>query len=284
MSIVSDTNTQWSADNVNYANAVACWVHPSWPQIPGATWIWRTQNTNPEEEYTAVPDGGWYFKREFSLPADAYNISGTLKITADNAYAVSLNGSSVGSDGPVDKIGPDALQWSTVEEYTLSGLKPGNNVLLIRAINFIPNPAEPTNYGTFDSNPAGLIFRLDVTYDVPLHVCIDIKPGSCPNSINANERGAIPVAILGSDTFDVSQIDVASVALEGLKIKVVGKANKLLAHFEDVNGDGYMDLVVQIADTDSSVLTGSTTATLTGKLLDGTPFKGTDSINIVPAA
>jgi len=111
---------------------------------------------------------------------------------------------------------------------------------------------------------------------------IDIKPGSDPNCLNNDGHGVIPVAILGSEGFDVAQIDPATIVLEGLAVKAVGKSNKLLAHIEDVNDDGYDDLVVQIEDTDQVFETGDGVATLTGNLYEGTPIEGTDSICIVP--
>jgi len=113
-------------------------------------------------------------------------------------------------------------------------------------------------------------------------VTIDIKPGSDPNAVNLNERGAIPVAILGSQTFDVTTVNPDSVKLEGMSIKVVGKSNRLLAHLEDVNADGFMDLVVQIADSDGTLEVGDEEAVLTGFLYDGTLITGSDSIKIVP--
>lgn len=42
---------------------------------------------------------------------------------------------------------------------------------------------------------------------------IDIKPGSCPNPLNLREKGVLPVAILGLEDFDVTQIDPATVRL-----------------------------------------------------------------------
>lgn len=39
---------------------------------------------------------------------------------------------------------------------------------------------------------------------------IDIKPGSDLNPINPGSRGVIPVAVLGSETFDVSTVDITS--------------------------------------------------------------------------
>lgn len=92
----------------------------------------------------------------------------------------------------------------------------------------------------------------------------------------------IPVAILGSADFDVTQVDAGTVALEGLDVAARSKSNKLLAHIEDLNGDGFDDLVVQIQDADGAFTSGSGTATLTGTLLNGTPFEGTDAICIVP--
>lgn len=42
---------------------------------------------------------------------------------------------------------------------------------------------------------------------------IDIKPGSFPNSINLGSNGVVPVAIFGSVTFDVKQIDPNTIKL-----------------------------------------------------------------------
>ncbi len=47
-------------------------------------------------------------------------------------------------------------------------------------------------------------------------VAVDLKPQSCPNPINTNARGTIPVAILGSDSFDVSEINVSTIELAGV--------------------------------------------------------------------
>jgi hypothetical protein len=44
-------------------------------------------------------------------------------------------------------------------------------------------------------------------------VDIDIKPGSCPNPLGVTSKGVMPVAILGSQEFDVNTIDLASIRL-----------------------------------------------------------------------
>ena len=75
---------------------------------------------------------------------------------------------------------------------------------------------------------------------------IDIKPGSYPNSINLGSNGVVPVAILSSADFDATVIPADTVFLAGSGVAVRGKGNKLLAHEEDVNEDGFIDLVVQV--------------------------------------
>ena len=112
-------------------------------------------------------------------------------------------------------------------------------------------------------------------------VAIDIKPGSDPNCFNNDGHGVIPVAILGSADFDATRVDPASVQLAGMSVRVVGRGN-MQAHSEDVNNDGFIDLVVQIADVDGTFQPGADTAILTGNLYDGTSIEGSDSICIVP--
>ena len=79
--------------------------------------------------------------------------------------------------------------------------------------------------------------------------------------------------------FVVTQIDASSLDLEGQGVATKGKKNKLMAHLEDVNGDGFVDLVVQFEDNDTFTV-NDTTATLTGELNDGTSIEGSDSICI----
>ncbi|MEE9169179.1 MAG: hypothetical protein V3U73_05400, partial [bacterium] len=47
--------------------------------------------------------------------------------------------------------------------------------------------------------------------DVTLEIPVDVKPRSCPNPINTKTKGALAVAILGTDEFDVTQIDVSTI-------------------------------------------------------------------------
>ena len=46
-------------------------------------------------------------------------------------------------------------------------------------------------------------------------VPMDIKPETCPNDFNTGKKGSFPVAILGMEHFDVSNVDVSSIRLQG---------------------------------------------------------------------
>lgn len=112
-------------------------------------------------------------------------------------------------------------------------------------------------------------------------IVIDIKPGSDPNSINLGSAGVIPVAILSTIDFDASTVDPMSVSLAGASVKLVGKSDKYLCHHEDVNLDGFIDLLCQVYTAQFMVEAGETTATLEAQTFDGTRLLGEDNIRVV---
>jgi len=123
--------------------------------------------------------------------------------------------------------------------------------------------------------------EIDAVAAVPI-VTIDIKPGNYPNSINLGSNGNVPVAILGSPTFDVTSVDPYSICLAGADVNLKGKALTPQASYENVNGDSFMDLIVHV-NTEALVLSeGDTEAILTGMTHDGLPICGKDSVRIVP--
>ncbi len=110
---------------------------------------------------------------------------------------------------------------------------------------------------------------------IAILIDIDIAPGSDPNSINSKSMGLVPVAILGSDDFDVTEVDIATVTFgPGGAAPVHG------GHLEDVNGDGLTDLVVHFVQKDTGLSDSDTEAVLDGFLLDGTHFCGMDDVKV----
>ncbi len=131
--------------------------------------------------------------------------------------------------------------------------------------------------------------------EIVISVEFDIKPQSCPNPLNTKSKGVLPAAILGTEDFDVSMVDPATVLLEGV--------SPLRWDFEDVSTpvdprydtcdcttegpDGYMDLTLKfnsqaiVAALDTVEDGEVRVLTLTGMTYDSIPIQGHDCVVIL---
>jgi hypothetical protein len=217
--------------------------------------------TNIVEEYDPSTDT-WTTRAP--MPTARFSIAAVVK----NGYIYVIGGDPRNPEGTIERYDPLTDTWTT--GFTPLPLRPDERVQRTAG----PLSATGGNLYTFTQLNAWE-FILELT------VQIDIKPGSDPNCFNNDGHGVIPVAILGGPDFDVRDIDPGTIRLESLEIKAVGKNDKLLANYEDIDSDGYEDLVVQIQDADGVFTEGDGTATLIGELYDGTPIEGNDSICVV---
>jgi hypothetical protein len=115
-------------------------------------------------------------------------------------------------------------------------------------------------------------------------VAIDIRPDSDTNAVNLLSRGVIPVAILGSDTFDVADVDVMTLACgpdAAASSHDLTKSGLFEDHLRDVNDDGFTDLVSHYRIQEMGISPDDADACITGETLDGTPFEGCDVIRAV---
>jgi hypothetical protein len=115
--------------------------------------------------------------------------------------------------------------------------------------------------------------------DPAMRVGIDIKPDSDSNSINPSLEGDLPVAIFGSDSFDVADVDVTTLAF-GPGGAPLDHRNG--PHVKDLNRDGFKDLVAHFRIEEAGIAFGDREVCLTGKTLDGARFKGCDAVRTVP--
>lgn len=114
--------------------------------------------------------------------------------------------------------------------------------------------------------------------DIP--VALDIKPTSCPNPVNTKSNGVVPVAILGSDEIDVTQIDLDSIRLAGLA-PIRSDLEDVATPYEPLTGkettldcteegpDGYLDLTLKFAPQD---LLEAVTLYFGAELIDGEAY------------
>lgn len=126
-------------------------------------------------------------------------------------------------------------------------------------------------------------------------VDIDFKPMSCPNPVSINSRGVVPLAILGTGSFDVTHVDPASVTLAGVSplrwdLKDVSTPIGEGKSCTDAGSDGFLDLVLHFDTQELAAALGEVTA---GQVLDlwvfgsllpdfgGDPFVGGDQVVII---
>ena len=120
-------------------------------------------------------------------------------------------------------------------------------------------------------------FAWDLAFSpvVVVSVEVDIAPGNDRNPINPKSRGVIAVAILGSDRFDVADVDVTTLAFGPARAPL---AHRNGPHRKDANHDRFEDLLAHFRTEEAGIAFGDTKACATGELLDGTAFEGCASI------
>ncbi|NQT83439.1 hypothetical protein HQ563_10465 [bacterium] len=185
---------------------------------------------------------------------------------------VTLDGS--GSYDPEDdpltyswKIGADEIGTEPVVEYPFPI---GETEVSLT----VTDPSEESDTAT-----------TSVTVTV-IHVAIDIKPGSDPNSINLASHGVIPVAFLTTVQFDASEIDPLTVTLKGEDfsglVRLRGKKQAPMAGMEDVDGDGDLDLVVHLETENLALYELDEVCELGALTYGGLVVSGMDTIRLVP--
>ncbi len=114
-----------------------------------------------------------------------------------------------------------------------------------------------------------------------VELSMDIQPGGNPNSINPKSKGKIPVAILSTQNFSApDEVDRYS-----LTFGRSGDEESLAfcnSGGEDVNDDGYDDLICHFYTQKAEFKAGDTEGVLKGETFDATPMEGRDSVRIVP--
>ncbi|MBU4204899.1 C40 family peptidase, partial [Patescibacteria group bacterium] len=222
---------------------------------------------------------------------DGFTITPTTTIPSDEEYLREIPGvlyyseMEKGADGnPIDQV----YSYTTkTGDYTIKvlpdlGASPTSTYTLdFSAGDQSTTLAQNVPISQIPSQGYGITTSATGTLSTFIPVAIDIKPGSYPNSINLGSNGVVPIAIFGSATFDVKQIDPTTIKLADASVKLKGNGQPM-AGYSDINGDGFTDVVAQVS-TQALQLTSSEVKTnLEGQLTSGVIIKGSDSVRIVP--
>jgi hypothetical protein len=267
----------------------------------------QEQNEYTLANFASIPDQVCYSGNNVQSFIPSYDNVTSIEVLLGSVYAYGVQykvgifdalpntGAQPIAESSVSVNGPVYSQWAAAS-FNRVPVTPGNTYY----IGFCHAGGQIAYIAGSDSNPYpnGILYGLggdltfpnfDITFKTLSNPCevvdvtIDIKPGSFPNSINLCSNGTVPVAILGSDTFSVSNVNTDTLRFAEAAVKFVGQKDpNTLCSYEDINGDTIDDLVCQYVTTDIAGIDGeSSTATVDGNLLDGTPIQGTDSVNIV---
>jgi hypothetical protein len=154
----------------------------------------------------------------------------------------------------------------------------GSSVTVSGGVAVIGVPAHDDN-----GRDSGSAYVYDLA--TTMSVNIDIKPDGDPNTINPSDEGVTPVAILGSDAFDVAGVDATTLAFGpdgAAPAHDLSDPVEFADHLEDVDGDGFTDLMAHFRTGESGIVFGTLVACVEGAALDGTPFNGCDTVRTVP--
>jgi cell wall-associated NlpC family hydrolase len=107
-------------------------------------------------------------------------------------------------------------------------------------------------------------------------IIVDIMPGTIINPVNLKKNGVLPVAILSvSGGIDPRTIDFTS-------LRLGQAAPSVTPRFEDVNGDGVLDLILHFRVQLIGASLQSGKIELSGRTLAGATIRGMDAVSVVP--
>lgn len=214
------------------------------------------------------------------------NLSDLVIIDLTTGHATVIGPTGFDRIGSIE-FGPDGKLYGGLSRNTSS--VPGL-LLEIDPNNGFATPLFETGFS---------ITGLTATTSRVLPVSLDVKPSSCPNPLNVKSKGVLPVALLGTADFDVNDVDVASLRLEGVSpirsaLEDVATPTEPFTAKEDcyedcneLEADGYTDLTLkfdrqEIVDALESIEDRECVALkLTGTLVDGTSIEGEDLVVIL---
>ena len=283
-------------------------------------WYMQTNWANTlQVDFNGQTVDGWRLPQTLPVNGLAYNYDHSFDGSTDRGYNISALGSAYpgstgsemanlfyytfGNDGAFDLDGNPR----DIEDYGLKNTGPFENLLGYYYFSVTENTENPLLARQFDfdtgdqsnnfktNTNCALAVRPGDVLPVPEPVSIDIIPKSCPNECPIKGGGFIKVAILGTSDFDVTDIDIASVRLEGIapvRSSLKDKSSPVVpppteCECTTEGRDGFIDLCLEFDKKAIISALGAVNVdqeyvlTLSGELNNGTPIEGKDCIVFV---
>ena len=120
-------------------------------------------------------------------------------------------------------------------------------------------------------------------FALPRQITIDVKPDEDRNSVNPRSRGVLPVALLGGPGLDVTRIETGSLRFGPRSASPVHAVIDSFVYTEmlqDVNNDGFMDLLAHFSVWQAGLSCETGAAVLTGTTVDGFAIEGADRLTV----
>ncbi|MFC1765639.1 hypothetical protein ACFL6U_26635 [Planctomycetota bacterium] len=134
---------------------------------------------------------------------DAWNAWGKVNLANKQGWLNKYNYAY----GSVYQLVYDGIQYTTAAEALTNALSSSFTLFSDTSVGFFIDDHPLTD------NLEGMSLLIEAS---TIEVSLDIKPTSCPNPVNTKKKGVLPVAVLGTDVFDVTTIDPASIRLQGV--------------------------------------------------------------------
>lgn len=262
-------NDWWHPDIPDGSNVIIAALYGDFnPAVAGDVYF-NTLGTAPNRRFVVT----WSNVPEFFPSNTGHSTFQVQLYEASGAILFAYNG-----------LGTDGINWS----YSAPSTDPNMDVGISSGTGLFINSASGTAIPGLDMmNLCYLPMEggyTDLRGPCVIPVDVDVKPGSDPNSINTRSKGVVPVAILGSDEFDVTDIDVTTLQFGPAAASPahdLTRKGTYHGHLQDVNSDGYLDLVSHYRHRQTGLSKGVTEACITAATTSGIPVEGCDAVRIV---
>lgn len=190
----------------------------------------------PGEEFEIQVEG--YIENTTNWDTSAYLLLENAEWDYDSNHMLRFSGEVLDAKG---------FNWggNFIQKYKIDGLSEN------KVFTFVFG-SRSNEHGYYDVAVDSIIKVASPT----VNVAFDVKPQSCPNPFSTNKRRVLSAAIVGSSSFDVRQIDPATIQLAGVSpihysyedvtepyYPLTGKVSEL--DCTDAGPDGHLDLTLK---------------------------------------